>query len=41
MKKERKIKKGFRSKPVIEGSGVHLNRAFGYDQVHHDFREAT
>jgi len=29
----RKIKKTFRSKPVIEGAGVHLKRAFGYYEV--------
>lgn len=29
----RKIKKIIRSKPTIEGAGVHLKRAFGYDQV--------
>ncbi len=28
-----KIKKIFKSKPTIEGAGVHLNRAFGFDQV--------
>jgi quercetin 2,3-dioxygenase len=30
---ERKIKKVYKSKPVIEGAGVHLKRAFGNDQV--------
>jgi len=29
----RKIKKIFKSKPTIEGAGVHLKRAFGYDQL--------
>ncbi|MBI5055773.1 MAG: pirin family protein [Nitrospirae bacterium] len=29
----RKIKKIFKSKPTIEGAGVHLKRAFGYYQV--------
>jgi hypothetical protein len=29
----RKIAKVFRSKPTIEGAGVHLRRAFGYSQV--------
>jgi redox-sensitive bicupin YhaK (pirin superfamily) len=29
----RKIAKVFRSKPTIEGAGVHLSRAFGYSQV--------
>lgn len=29
----RKIRKVWRSKPTIEGAGVHLKRAFGYDQV--------
>jgi redox-sensitive bicupin YhaK (pirin superfamily) len=28
----RKIRKVWRSKPTIEGAGVHLKRAFGYDQ---------
>jgi redox-sensitive bicupin YhaK (pirin superfamily) len=31
--KNRKIKKVMRSKPTIEGAGVHLKRAFGYSQV--------
>jgi len=31
--KNRKIKKVMRSKPTIEGAGVHLKRAFGYNQV--------
>jgi redox-sensitive bicupin YhaK (pirin superfamily) len=29
----RKIKKAWKSKPTIEGAGVHLKRAFGYYQV--------
>jgi hypothetical protein len=29
----RKIYKTLKSKPTIEGAGVHLKRAFGYDQV--------
>ena len=29
----RRIKKVWKSKPTIEGAGVHLKRAFGYDQV--------
>jgi hypothetical protein len=29
----RKIKKVWKSRPTIEGAGVHLKRAFGYDQV--------
>jgi redox-sensitive bicupin YhaK (pirin superfamily) len=33
MKKNRKIKKVLKSKPTIEGAGVHLKRAFGYSQV--------
>jgi redox-sensitive bicupin YhaK (pirin superfamily) len=33
MKKTRKIKKILKSKPTIEGAGVHLKRAFGYYQV--------
>jgi len=33
MKKIRKIKKILRSKPTIEGAGVHLKRAFGFYQV--------
>lgn len=33
MKHERKIKMIFKSKPVIEGAGVHLRRAIGYSQV--------
>jgi redox-sensitive bicupin YhaK (pirin superfamily) len=33
MKKFRKIKKISKSKPTIEGAGVHLKRAFGFSQV--------
>jgi redox-sensitive bicupin YhaK (pirin superfamily) len=33
MSKVRKIKKIFKSKPTIEGAGVHLKRAFGFYQV--------
>jgi hypothetical protein len=33
MERFRKIKKVFKSKPTIEGAGVHLKRAFGYQQV--------
>jgi len=33
MSNVRKIKKIFRSKPTIEGAGVHLKRAFGFYQV--------
>jgi len=33
MKKNRSIKKLFRSKPTIEGAGVHLKRAFGFSEV--------
>ena len=29
----RKIKKAFKSKPTIEGAGVHLKRAFGFSEV--------
>lgn len=29
----RKINKILKSKPTIEGAGVHLKRAFGFDQV--------
>ena len=29
----RRIKKIFKSKPTIEGAGVHLKRAFGYDHI--------
>jgi quercetin 2,3-dioxygenase len=33
MKKIRKIKKILKSKPTLEGAGVHLKRAFGYYEV--------
>jgi len=33
MGKTRKIKKILKSKPTIEGAGVHLKRAFGFYQV--------
>jgi len=33
MKKPRKIHKVFKSKPVIEGAGVHLKRAVGFSQI--------
>jgi redox-sensitive bicupin YhaK (pirin superfamily) len=33
MKNPRKIHKVFKSKPVIEGAGVHLKRAFGFNHV--------
>ena len=33
MSKARKIKKVFKSKPTIEGAGVHLRRAFGFSEV--------
>ncbi len=33
MKTTRKIRKMWKSRPVIEGAGVHLKRAFGYNQV--------
>jgi quercetin 2,3-dioxygenase len=33
MKAERKISKIWKSKPTLEGAGVHLKRAFGYNQV--------
>jgi redox-sensitive bicupin YhaK (pirin superfamily) len=29
----RKIKKAFKSKPTVEGAGVHLKRAFGFSEV--------
>jgi quercetin 2,3-dioxygenase len=31
----RRIKKILKSRPTIEGAGVHLKRAFGYDHVPH------
>lgn len=33
MKNQRNIRKVLRSKPVIEGDGVHLQRAFGFSEV--------
>ena len=33
MEENRKIRKVFKSKPTIEGAGVHLRRAFGYSEV--------
>ena len=33
MRKVRKIKKILKSRPTIEGAGVHLKRAFGFSQV--------
>ncbi|MBI4681560.1 MAG: pirin family protein [Nitrospirae bacterium] len=33
MSKTRKIKKVLKSKPTIEGAGVHLRRAFGFSEV--------
>ena len=33
MNSARKIHKVFRSKPVIEGAGVHLKRALGFSEV--------
>ncbi|HSB05611.1 MAG TPA: pirin family protein [Thermodesulfobacteriota bacterium] len=33
MKTMRRIKKVWKSRPTLEGAGVHLKRAFGYDQV--------
>jgi redox-sensitive bicupin YhaK (pirin superfamily) len=33
MKKIREIQKVLKSKPTLEGAGVHLRRAFGYSQV--------
>ena len=29
----RRIAKVFKSRPTVEGAGVHLKRAFGYSQV--------
>jgi redox-sensitive bicupin YhaK (pirin superfamily) len=34
MEKTRKIHKVIRSKPTLEGAGVHLKRAFGFGEVH-------
>lgn len=33
LSEQRQIKKVFKSKPVIEGAGVHLKRAFGFSEV--------
>jgi len=33
MNNQRKIRKVFKSKPVIEGAGVHLKRGFGFSEV--------
>jgi hypothetical protein len=33
MNATRKIRKTWKSRPTVEGAGVHLKRAFGYDQV--------
>jgi len=33
MQATRKIRKVYKSKPTIEGAGVHLNRVFGYREV--------
>src|SRR4030042_1647630 len=33
MKTTRKIRKAWKSKPTIEGAGVHLQRVFGYNHV--------
>ena len=33
MKTVREIRKVWKSRPTLEGAGVHLKRAFGYDQV--------
>ena len=33
MMKTRKIKKIIKSKPTLEGAGVHLNRVFGFTEV--------
>jgi hypothetical protein len=33
MRKNRKIRKVIKSKPTIEGAGVHLKRAFGFSEV--------
>jgi len=49
MSVQRKIRKVYKSKPVIEGAGVHLKRAFGFSQVNQfdpfllldDFRSAN
>jgi len=33
MEKNRKIRRVIRSKPTLEGAGVHLKRAFGFSEV--------
>jgi len=33
MKDTRKVRKIFKSQPTIEGAGVHLRRAFGFDEI--------
>ncbi|MGZ6275424.1 MAG: pirin family protein, partial [Syntrophales bacterium] len=33
MGRNRKIRKVIRSKPTIEGAGVHLKRAFGFSET--------
>ena len=33
MGKNRKIRKVMKSKPTLEGAGVHLKRAFGFSEV--------
>ena len=33
MSDTRKVRKIFKSQPTIEGAGVHLRRAFGFDEV--------
>jgi len=33
MEKSRRIKKFFQSKPTLEGAGVHLKRAFGFNEL--------
>ena len=33
MEKNRRIRKLIRSKPTIEGAGVHLKRAFGFGET--------
>ncbi|MBN1130252.1 MAG: pirin family protein [Chitinispirillaceae bacterium] len=33
MEKTRKIRKVIRSRPTIEGAGVHLKRAFGFSEA--------
>jgi redox-sensitive bicupin YhaK (pirin superfamily) len=34
MEKNRRIQKVIKSKPTLEGAGVHLKRAFGFGEVH-------